>query len=188
MTTHRRINRLLQPLLLLSAIALVVSGCAPPTPPTPSDSPTPDPSPSAEGTGWAINFEENTGAVIGTYTGLSCDSPYGPWHVVVTTSATTTAFDVFFDFTADETGVGPLTGSERTAWPDGYTSNGTYSGTATIAVTDDPEASRSLTLSYDQTIQLHDPNAITAAEQNRTLENHRVKEMVIEPAAEGECD
>ncbi len=191
MSAGNRIHRSLAAAISTLVILVSVAACSPPAPPVPPPPPPPDPTstPTAEAAaGWAIHFEDVRPNVTGHYDAVSCASPYGPWHVVVTTSLTTTAFTVFYDFTVDPTtGIGPLTGTEQTAWPDGLATNGTYTGTATIAVTDDPGASRSLTLAVDESIMIHDPHPVRSAEADYLQKRHVDHELLVIPATDEEC-
>lgn len=173
----------------VAAIVVVLTACAPPAPPNPPGPPDPPPSPTptAEAGGWAIHSTRELPDVTGTYEAINCESPYGPWHIVIGTSATFTAFDAYFDVTLDPTtGKGPLTGVEHTAWPDGLKTDGTYAGTGTIAVTDDPDAARSLTLEYDQTIHWQDPHGLPG-QQDYTNTSHVVRDVEVIPATDEEC-
>jgi hypothetical protein len=119
--------------------------------------------------------------------GVSCDSPYGPWHITISgdlAAAGWSSFNAFFDITLDpNTGTGTLTGEERSVTTDGQTYAGPSTGTAVIT----PEGDGYLIkLEIDFDILWTNPRNPPLPGQER-IRGHSSRELHVIGATDQEC-
>jgi hypothetical protein len=108
--------------------------------------------------GYRIHARDPYGA---TWDGVSCESPYGPWHLVRTTNSPVELnYHGEFDALASPDGPGTATGADSWVDDDGISFWSTYEGTATLS-----SDGTTYTLLIDMTAYFHesdqvDPNEV----------------------------
>jgi hypothetical protein len=170
-------------------VAVALAGCAPPAPPPPPDPPPAPPSPTSEPiAGWAVHDSWPVGnGQPQNIDGVSCDSPDGPWHLVFSGDLAAfglSSLDAYYDVTFDPaTGIGPVTGKERSVTTDGDVYAGGSTGTATRTEEGDGYLIRFET---DFKVIWTSPNIVIMPGQE-TLTGHVSREASIIPATSEEC-
>jgi hypothetical protein len=137
--------------------------------------------------GYAIHDAWQTGNGPQHMDGVSCESPYGPWHVVISAdlaAAGLTKLEAYYDITLDPaTGKGPVRGEEHSATTDGFTADGTQTGTAELVPDGDNYV---IKMELDDNITLHDPHGPMLPGQDR-LTGHKQRQLRVTPATEKDC-
>ena len=120
--------------------------------------------------------------------GVSCDSPYGPWHIVVSgdlAAAGWSSLNAYYDIVADpNTGKGTVTGEEHSVTTDRQTYDGTSNGTAQV-VEDGDKYLIKLEIDYD--IVWDTPQDLEDLTGQDKIEGHVARELRVIPATEQEC-
>ena len=174
-------------ILAIAVLAAMLAACAPAGPPTPDDAqpstspPIPDPE-----TGWAIHDSWHLANGLDELVdGVSCESPYGPWHLVLSGDLAAfglSSFDAYYDVTIDPaSGSGTLTGSESQTTTSGDTYVGGSTGTATL----DSDATL-MSLVIDSVVTWSSPNIIILPGQE-TIHSHVEHELDVIAATAEEC-
>jgi hypothetical protein len=120
--------------------------------------------------------------------GVSCDSPYGPWHVVISgdlAAAGWSSLNAYYDIKADpNTGKGTVSGEEHSVTTDGQTYDGTSSGTAEVL----PNGENYLIkLEIDYDIVWDTPDDMEDITGQDKITGHVSRELDVIPATDQEC-
>ena len=135
--------------------------------------------------GWAI--DDTTTSQQGSithYNAVSCDSEFGPWHVVASfTVADNISHNVFYDALVAADGTGTMAGEEHSTWEGGLKVDGTYAGTASIKP---GGAASAFVLGLDISVSLviDDPKDLRGV---HTETSHLSKSLQVIPASGGQC-
>ena len=117
-----------------------------------------------------------------SYDGVSCESPFGPWHIVITGSATQYAsHQAYWDVTLDEaSATGPVSGEEHSVGFEGLAVyDGSYAGTASLADAGD---------GYVMKLSIDSQGTLDAGGIRTPVSSHLDRELDVIPATEEECD
>lgn len=118
---------------------------------------------------------------------VSCDSPYGPWHVVISgdlAAAGWSKVDAYYDIVADpNTGTGTLSGEEHSVATNGDTYDGHSTGT--VQVTPNGEGYL-MKLEIDDDIIWRSQIAVILPGQEH-IGGHKSRELDVIPATDDEC-
>jgi hypothetical protein len=120
--------------------------------------------------------------------GVSCDSPYGPWHVVISgdlAAAGWTSFNAYYDIVIDpNTGKGTVKGEEHSVTTERHTYDGTSSGTAVMT----PNGENYLIkMEIDYDIVWDTPDDLEDILGQDKISGHISRELDVIPATESEC-
>jgi hypothetical protein len=120
--------------------------------------------------------------------GVSCDSPYGPWHVVISgdlAAAGWSRFNAYYDIVADpNTGKGTVRGEEHSETTERHTYDGTSNGTAQITANGDGYLIK-LEIDYDITWDTPEDTEDILGQDKIT--GHITRDLDIIPATDQEC-
>jgi hypothetical protein len=170
--TYDRFARRAAVTVLVGAAGL--AGCA-------SQRNTPPPPPPAVD-GYAIHDIWVAGDVQQHMDAVNCDSPYGPWHVVISGDLAAggwSSLDAYYDIVADPTtGTGTLTGEEHSVAVGGDRYDGTSTGTVQVSPGGEGYL---ITMEIDDNIIWTNPNG------QEQLGGHKSRELDVIPATEQEC-
>jgi hypothetical protein len=123
---------------------------------------------------------------IQTIDGVSCESPYGPWHLELSGDLSGwESFDADYDVRTDPaTGKGELTGSELSVDTTGGKYEGTSVGTSTIT-----EAGEGylMALEIDYDVIWTQPPPFDSAQDQQRLTGHISRQVDIIAATDAEC-
>ncbi|MEQ1735668.1 MAG: hypothetical protein ABL886_04610 [Rhodoglobus sp.] len=174
---------------VIAVIAVALAGCAPGTPAPPDDPPpaSSTPTPEAEA-GWAVHdFWLVTNNRPQTIDGVSCDSPFGPWHLTLggdLEEFDLVSIDAFYEMTIDPaTLTGPVTGTEHSVTTGGDTYDGGSTGTATLTEEKDGYL---IHFELDYNVIWSSTNVVIMPGQEN-LAGHITREASITPATEEDC-
>jgi hypothetical protein len=138
--------------------------------------------------GWAIHdslHPEQSAAGFIHYDAVSCESQYGPWHIVVSfTEPGNILQDVSFDVVLDTDLTGTVVGSEYSTWDDGLVVNGTSSGTAQLTKVGVTEGEYELRLDYTEAVTW---TYVGKPWLDAQHEVHHLKTIKVIPATQEEC-
>jgi hypothetical protein len=137
--------------------------------------------------GYAIHDVWKYGDVPQNMDGVSCESPYGPWHVKITGDNAANgwaSFDAYFDIRLDpNTGKGTLTGEEHSKTTDGQSYDGPSTGTAVLT----PDGDNYLIkLEIDFDILWRNPRNPPLPGREH-IKGHSSRELHVKGATEQEC-
>ncbi len=173
----------------IAVLAVALAACAPPSPPAPPDDPQPSTSPTSEAaTGWAVHdFWLVSNNLPQTIDGVSCDSPYGPWHLTLGGDLEDfglVSIEAFYEMTIDPvTLTGPVTGTEHSVATSGDTYDGGSTGTATLTEEGDGYL---IHFELDYNVIWSSTNVVILPGQEN-LAGHITREASIIPATAEEC-
>lgn len=139
-------------------------------------------------TGWAIHdslHPEQSAAGFMHYDAVSCESPFGPWHITVSFDEPSNLSQaVSFDVVLNPDGIGTVTGSEISAWDDGLNVTGSSSGTAQLTKVGIVEGEYELRLDYTESVDYNYPGKPWL---NTHSEIHHIKTIKVIPATTEDC-
>ena len=120
--------------------------------------------------------------------GVSCDSPYGPWHVVISgdlAAAGWSSLNAYYDIKADpNTGKGTVSGEEHSVTTDRQTYDGSSNGTTEVL----PNGENYLMkLEIDYDIVWDTPNDMEDITGQDKITGHVSRELDVIPATDQEC-
>jgi hypothetical protein len=144
--------------------------------------------PSKTRTGYAIHDVWKVGSGPGQHMdGKSCESPHGPWHVVISADLAAygwASFNAYLDVTLDPaTGKGTVRGEEHSVGTNGDTYDGPTTGTAELT----PDGSNYLIkMELDHDIVWKTKTAVQLPGQER-IKGHKSRELHVVPATKQDC-
>jgi hypothetical protein len=121
--------------------------------------------------------------------GVSCDSPYGPWHVVISGDLAANnwrSLNAYYDIELDPaTGKGTVTGEEHSVTTESHTYDGSHHGTAQIA----PKGTDGylITMEIDYDLVWDTPDDLEDILGQDKIKGHVSRELDVIPATEQEC-
>jgi hypothetical protein len=120
--------------------------------------------------------------------GVNCDSPYGPWHVVISgdlAAAGWASLNAYYDITADpNTGKGTVRGEEHSVTTDQQTYDGTSTGSAEV-LPDGENYLIKLEIEYD--IIWDTPNDMEDITGQDHITGQVSRELHVIPSTDQEC-
>jgi hypothetical protein len=138
--------------------------------------------------GWAIHdslHPEQSAAGFMHYDAVSCDSPFGPWHITVSfEESSNLSHVVTFDVILNADGVGTVTGNEVSTWDTGLNVTGSSTGTAQLTKVGIVEGEYELLLDYVEMVSYSYPGMPWL---NTHSETHHIKTIKVIPATMDEC-
>ena len=138
--------------------------------------------------GWAIHdslHPEQSAAGFMQYDAVSCESPFGPWHITVSFDVPgNLSQNVSFDVVLNTDGIGTVTGSEISTWNDDSNVTGSSTGTAQLTKVGIVEGEYELRLDYVEMVDINYPGRPWL---NTHQENHHIKTIKVVPATMEEC-
>jgi hypothetical protein len=123
-----------------------------------------------------------------TMDGVNCDSPYGPWHVVISgdlAAAGWSKLDAYYDITADpNTGKGTVRGEEHSVTTSRETYDGMSSGSAEVVPNGDNYL---IKLEIDYDVIWDTPSDMEDILGQDRITGHVSRELDVVPATDQEC-
>ena len=175
-------------ILAIVVLAVALVGCAPPSPPPPDDPPPATSSPTPEAVGWAVHdFWLVSNDLPQTIDGVSCDSPYGPWHLTLggdLEDFQLESITAFYEMTIDPaTMTGPVTGTEHSVTTSGDRYDGGSTGTAKLTEEGDGYL---IHFELDYNVIWSSSNVVILPGQEN-ISGHIAREASITPATAEDC-
>ncbi len=119
---------------------------------------------------------------------VSCDSPYGPWHVVISGDLAAlglSSLSAYFDIVADpSTGTGTLTGEEHSVTTNSETYDGPSTGTAQVVPVGDGYL---IKLEIDYDLIWDTPDDLEDLLGKDRVKGHSSRQLKVIPATAEEC-
>jgi hypothetical protein len=172
----------------IAVVAIVLAGCSTPPPAPPDDPPPATSTPTPEPVGWAVHdFWLVSNDLPQTIDGVSCDSPYGPWHLTLggdLEDFQLESITAFYEMTIDPaTLTGPVTGTEHSVTTSGDRYDGGSTGTATLTEEGDGYL---IHFELDYKVIWSSSNVVILPGQEN-LAGHIAREASITPATPEDC-